>query len=216
MGVKALVDWRVSSHPVPYEEAVTAMEGRVRAIRGGEAPEMVWLLEHPPLYTAGTSAKRTDLLNARGLPVHETGRGGQYTYHGPGQRIAYVMVDLGKRGRDVRAFVTALEQWVIDTLGVFHIKGERRCGRVGIWVNHNGEDQKIAALGIRLRRWVSFHGIAINVNPDLSHFQGIVPCGLSQYGVTSCEALGVSLSLDEVDEALRAQWAHNKYLANLG
>jgi lipoyl(octanoyl) transferase len=210
-----MMDWRVSSHPIPYEKAIATMEERVRTIFEGITPEMVWLLEHPSLYTAGTSAKKSDLLNAKGLPVYETGRGGQYTYHGPRQRVGYVMIDLAKRGRDVRAFVTALEQWIIDTLSVFGIKGERRCGRVGIWVNHKGEDQKIAALGIRLRRWISFHGIAINVSPDLSHFQGIVPCGLSQYGVTSCEALGVSLSLAEMDEALRSQWAQNKYLANL-
>jgi lipoyl(octanoyl) transferase len=206
------VDWRVSSRLIPYEEAVTTMEGRVQAIIGGSAPEMAWLLEHPPLYTAGTSARPSALLDAKTLPIHETGRGGQYTYHGPGQRVAYVMIDLAKRKRDVRAFVAALEQWIIDTLGVFGIKGERRDGRVGIWVNQNGEDRKIAALGIRLRRWVSFHGIAINVNPDLSHFEGIVPCGLSHYGVTSCEALGVSLSLSELDEALRTQWRLNKYL----
>lgn len=208
----APMDWRVSSELIPYEEAVAAMEERVHAIFKGTSPEMVWLLEHPPLYTAGTSAKKTDLLNARGLTVYETGRGGQYTYHGPGQRIGYVMVDLAKRGRDVRAFVTALEQWIIDTLEVFGIQGERRCGRVGIWVSHKGEDQKIAALGIRLRRWVSFHGIAINVNPDLTHFQGIVPCGLPHYGVTSCETLGVSLSLSELDEALYDQWMKNRYL----
>ena len=207
-----LMEWRVSSDLVPYEEAITLMEERVNGIIEGSAEEMVWLLEHPPLYTAGSSAKKIDLLDATHLPVYETGRGGQYTYHGPGQRVAYVMIDLTKRKRDVRAFVTALEQWIIDTLKVFGITSERRSGRVGIWVNHQGQDQKIAALGIRLRRWVSFHGIAINVNPNLSHFQGIVPCGLSQFGVTSCETLGVNVSLPELDDVLRQQWSKNSYL----
>jgi lipoyl(octanoyl) transferase len=207
------MEWQVSPGFISYEEAVVTMEERAHAVFRGSAPEMVWLLEHPALYTAGTGAKGTDLLDASRLPVYKTGRGGQYTYHGPGQRVAYVMIDLAKRGRDIHAFVTALEQWIIDTLGVFGIKGERREGRIGIWVNQNGQEQKIAALGIRLRRWVSFHGIAINLNPDLSYFQGIVPCGLSQYGVTSCEALGVTLSLAELDEALRKQWGKNKYLS---
>ncbi len=207
------MDWRVSPDFIPYEEAVIFMEERVKSILEGTACEMVWLLEHPPLYTAGTSARTSDLLEPASLPVYETGRGGQYTYHGPGQRVAYVMIDLAKRSRDVRAFVTALEQWIIDSLDIFRIQGERRSGRVGIWVNQNGMDQKIAALGIRLRRWVSFHGIAINVRPDLSRFQGIVPCGLSHYGVTSCEALGVGVSLAELDEALRHQWLENNYLA---
>ena len=187
------------------------MEQRVADIREGVAPEMIWLLEHPPLYTAGTSAKGADLLDSKGLPVYETSRGGQYTYHGPGQRIAYVMIDLEKRGRDVHGFVTALEQWLIDTLAVFRIKGERRCGRIGIWVDNNGVDQKIAALGIRLRRWVSFHGIALNVNPDLTHFQGIVPCGLPQYGVTSCQALGVPILMAELDKTLQTQWEKNRH-----
>ena len=206
------MEWRVSPGLVPYEEAIALMEKRVGDILEGSAEEMVWLLEHPSLYTAGSSAKKDDLLDAARLPVYETGRGGQYTYHGPGQRVAYVMIDLTKRNRDVRAFVAALEQWIIDTLNVFGIVSERRRGRVGIWVNHKGQDQKIAALGIRLRRWISFHGIAINVNPDLSHFQGIVPCGLSQYGVTSCEVLGVTVSLAELDEVLRDQWLKNNYL----
>jgi lipoyl(octanoyl) transferase len=205
------MEWRVSPDLVPYEEAIKTMEERVSTICEGTTTEMVWLLEHPPLYTAGSSAKKNDLLDANGLPVYETGRGGQYTYHGPGMRIAYVMIDLTKRSRDVKAFVNALEQWIIDSLHVFGIIGERRCGRIGIWVNHNGQDQKIAALGIRLRRWVSFHGIAINVNPNLSHFDGIVPCGLSQFGVTSCEALGVPISLTELDEVLRQEWVKNEY-----
>jgi len=206
-----MVEWRIATGLVPYHEAMGVMEQRVKAISDGSSPELVWLLEHPPLYTAGTSAKLTDLLDQQRLPVYKTGRGGQYTYHGPGQRVAYVMVDLTKRKRDVKAFVTALEQWIIDTLVVFGIKGERRCNRVGIWVNHNGLDEKIAAIGVRLHRWISFHGIAINVNPDLSHFQGIVPCGLSQYGVTSCAALGVSISLVELDKALQSQWKKIPY-----
>ena len=204
-------EWRVSSELVSYEKAIAVMEQRVADIREGVAPEMIWLLEHPPLYTAGTSAKGADLLDSKGLPVYETSRGGQYTYHGPGQRIAYVMIDLEKRGRDVHGFVTALEQWLIDTLAVFRIKGERRCGRIGIWVDNNGVDQKIAALGIRLRRWVSFHGIALNVNPDLTHFQGIVPCGLPQYGVTSCQALGVPILMAELDKTLQTQWEKNRH-----
>jgi lipoyl(octanoyl) transferase len=210
-----MIEWRVSPDLVSYEEAVSTMEMRAKAIFEGCAQEMVWLLEHPPLYTAGSSAKSSDLLDATRLPVYETGRGGQYTYHGPGQRVAYVMIDLSKRGRDVKAFVNALEQWIIDTLAVFSVKGERRCGRVGIWVKHNSTDQKIAALGVRLRRWVSFHGIAINVNPDLTHFQGIVPCGLSEYGVTSCHELGVPISLAELDKSLQDQWARNDYLCRL-
>jgi lipoyl(octanoyl) transferase len=207
-----MLEWRVSSKPIPYEKAIEVMEQRATDIREGLAPEMIWLLGHDSLYTAGTSAKRSDLLDSKGFPVYESSRGGQYTYHGPGQRIAYIMIDLAKRGHDVRAFVTAMEQWMIDTLAVFGIQGERRPGRVGIWVDNNGADQKIAALGIRLRRWVSFHGIALNVNPDLNHFQGIVPCGLSQYGVTSCQELGVSLSMGELDKALQEQWEKNKYM----
>jgi len=206
------MEWRVSPEVVPYEEAIDFMEERVAAISRGTAQEMVWLLEHPPLYTAGSSAKKADLLVANTLPVYTTGRGGQYTYHGPGQRVAYVMIDLTKRNRDVRAFVKALEQWIIDTLQVFGIKGDRRCGRIGIWVDYKGQDQKIAALGVRLRRWVSFHGIAINVNPDLSHFKGIVPCGLADYGVTSCEDLGLTVTMAELDTALRQEWTKNAFL----
>lgn len=210
-----MIDWCVSEGLTPYEEAVKAMEERVQSIHAGLSSEMIWLLEHPPLYTAGTSAKPADLLEASRLPVFETGRGGEYTYHGPGQRVAYVMLDLAKRRRDVRAYVTALEQWIIDTLGVFGVKGERRSGRIGIWVQHQGQDQKIAALGIRLRRWISFHGISINVNPDLEHFQGIVPCGISEHGVTSFKALGVSVSLTELDQALQQQWLKNDFLCAL-
>lgn len=215
-GIRRMMDWCISKGLIPYEEAISTMEDRVKAIYQGSAPEMVWMLEHPPLYTAGSSAKQSDLLDGKTLPVYETGRGGQYTYHGPGQRVAYVMLDLSKRRRDVRFFVTALEQWIIDTLAVFAIKGERRCGRVGIWVEHEGRELKIAALGIRLRRWISFHGIAINVNPDLAHFKGIIPCGLTEYGVTSLKDLGVSISLAELDDALQRTWAENYYLWNNG
>jgi lipoyl(octanoyl) transferase len=207
-----MIEWKTSSGLVPYKEALATMEQRVEAICAHVAPELVWLVEHPPLYTAGTSAKRSDLLDTKRFPVYETGRGGQYTYHGPGQRVVYVMIDIAKRDRDVRAFVSALEQWIIDTLFSLGIKGERRCNRVGIWVSHEGRDQKIAALGVRLRRWVSFHGIAINVNPILSHFDGIVPCGLSAYGVTSCQALGVTMSLSDLDEALCLHWESNEFL----
>lgn len=179
------------------------MEERVAAIRRGEAPETVWLLEHPPVYTAGTSAREDELLDPR-FPVYRTGRGGRFTYHGPGQRVAYVMLDLARRGRDVRGFVHRLEQWLIDTLAVFGVRGERREGRVGIWVESPKGEAKIAALGVRLRRWVSFHGVSLNVDPDLSHFAGIVPCGLARYPVTSLAELGVRVSMAEVDAALRA------------
>ncbi len=182
------------------------MEARVAAIRDGTAPELVWLVEHPPLYTAGTSAKETDLLDENRFPVYETGRGGQYTYHGPGQRVAYVMLDLNHRGRDLRAYVHNLEQWVISTLARFSITGERREGRIGIWVDRGGgREDKIAAVGVRVRRWVTYHGIAINVAPDLSHFDGIVPCGIAEenLGVTSFADLGVQATMDEIDQALR-------------
>jgi lipoyl(octanoyl) transferase len=208
-----MLEWRVSKVIVPYEDAVASMEKRVEAIYRGDEPELIWLLEHPPLYTAGSSAKLSDLLDQTRLPVYETGRGGQYTYHGPGQRVVYVMIDLTKRTRDVKAFVRALEKWIIDTLHLFGIQGERRCDRVGIWVDNRGKEEKIAAIGVRLRRWVSFHGIAINVNPDLSHFQGIVPCGLDQYGVTSSAALGLNISMNELDKALKDQWVRNDYLS---
>jgi lipoyl(octanoyl) transferase len=208
------MEWITSTGLVPYEEAVAAMEQRVSDIHHGTKPELMWFLEHPPLYTAGSSSKATDLLDDKHLPVYETGRGGQYTYHGPGQRIVYVMLDLTTRGRDVKAFVHTLEQWIIDSLGVLGIQGERRCGRIGIWVQNQGREEKIAALGVRLRRWVSYHGIAININPDLSHFQGIVPCGLSNFGVTSCAALGVDVSLNELDFILKEQWQKQDYFSN--
>ncbi len=202
------LEWRVSATPVPYEEAVAEMERRVAAIRAGAAPELVWLLEHPPLYTAGTSARPEDLLDARRLPVHRTGRGGQYTYHGPGQRVAYVMLDLRQRGTDIRAFVCALEDWLIRTLALLGLKGERRRGRVGIWIAAgDGSERKIAALGVRVRHWVSFHGVALNVDPDLAHYAGIVPCGIREHGVTSLAAEGVTVTLAQVDDALRRCFA---------
>ena len=200
-------EWRISDAPVDYPDAVAAMEGRVAAIRDGTAAEQVWLLEHPPLYTAGTSARAEDLLAPNRFPVFRTGRGGQYTYHGPGQRVAYVMVDLKPRGADLRAFVWRLEEWVIRTLAQFAIRGERRHGRVGIWVDRGaGRDDKIAAIGVRVRRWVTFHGISINVDPDLSHFDGIVPCGIRGHGVTSLVGLGHPVTMADVDSALRLAW----------
>src|SRR6476646_10602344 len=202
------VEWRISDAPVPYPEAVAAMEARVAAIAAGEAPELVWLLEHPPLYTSGTSGRPADLLDPR-FPIFATGRGGQLTYHGPGQRVAYVMLDLKRRRPDVRAFVAGLEEWIIRTLAAFNVRGERREDRVGVWVRRPDKgahhEDKIAAIGVRLRRWVSFHGIAINVEPDLSHFSAIVPCGVvdPRYGVTSLVDLGLPLTMEDVDIALR-------------
>ena len=182
--------------------AVEFMERRVAEIRVGRMPETVWLLEHPPLYTAGTSARDEELLAPDRFPVYRTGRGGQFTYHGPGQRVAYVMLDLDRRGRDIRAHVRALETWIIATLATFGIAGERRDGRVGIWIDRGGVEEKIAAIGVRVRHWVTYHGIALNVAPDLSHFDGIVPCGIREFGVTSLHALGVNIELDQVDAAL--------------
>jgi lipoyl(octanoyl) transferase len=208
----AAVEWRVSEAPVGYAEAVAAMESRAAAIADGRAPELVWLLEHPPLYTSGTSGKAADLLQAR-FPVFESGRGGQVTYHGPGQRVAYVMLDLKARRPDVRAYVAALEQLIIRTLDAFNVKGERREDRVGVWVARPdkgpGHEDKIAAIGVRLRRWVSFHGIAINVEPDLGHFASIVPCGVvdPRYGVTSLVDLGLPVAMTDVDVALRQAFA---------
>lgn len=205
-GLAAPVEWRVSPGLIPYEAAVEAMEARAEAIAAGGAPELVWLLEHPPLYTAGTSARREDLLDAARLPVFWTGRGGQFTYHGPGQRVAYVLLDLKRRRPDVRAFVAALEDWLIRALIPFGIEGELRDGRVGVWVRRPekgaGAEDKIAALGVRVRRWVSFHGISLNVEPNLSHYAGIVPCGVQGPGVTSLVDLGHPVSMDEVDAAL--------------
>jgi lipoyl(octanoyl) transferase len=209
----APVEWRISDALVPYADAVAFMEARVAGIVAGTAPELIWLLEHPPLYTAGTSARAADLVDAR-FPVHKSGRGGQFTYHGPGQRVIYAMLDLNRGNPDLRAFVRALEAWIIAVLSTFDVKGERRADRIGVWVSRpekprgkNGEiaEDKIAAIGIRVRRWVSFHGIALNVAPDLSHFSGIVPCGISaaQFGVTSLRDLGLPASMSEVDVALR-------------
>jgi lipoyl(octanoyl) transferase len=202
------VEWRISDAPVPYPDAVAAMEQRVAAIATGDAAELVWLLEHPPLYTSGTSGKSADLLDPR-FPVFQTGRGGQLTYHGPGQRVAYVMLDLKRRRPDVRAYVAGLEEWIIGTLASFNVRGERREDRVGVWVRRpdkgEGFEDKIAAIGVRLKRWVSFHGISINVEPDLSHFSAIVPCGVAdpRFGVTSLVDLGHPVALTDVDIALR-------------
>jgi len=194
------LEWRLSDASVPYPDAVADMEARAESItRGG--PEQVWLLEHPPIYTAGTSAKESDLLDAR-FPVFQTGRGGQFTYHGPGQRIGYVMLDLKRRKPDVRAYVHDLEEWIIRALKDFNVKGERRADRVGIWVVNGSREDKIAAIGVRLRRWVTLHGISLNVDPDLSHFTGIVPCGVTQHGVTSLSQLGLPVSMHDVDVAL--------------
>jgi lipoyl(octanoyl) transferase len=210
---QSMVEWTHLPGLAPYVATLAAMEARVAAIAAGDAPEAVWLLEHPPLYTSGTSTNPADLLDAR-FPVHVAGRGGQYTYHGPGQRVAYVMLDLNKRGRDVRQFVCALENWVIATLADFNVKGERRTGRVGVWVSRPDKggptgptpEDKIAAIGVKLRRWVSFHGISINVEPDLTHFAGIVPCGIRDHGVTSLVDLGLPVTMDDLDVALKAQF----------
>ena len=201
------VEWRVSGGLTVYPEAVNFMENRAKAIAAGEAREQIWLLEHPPLYSAGTSAKAADLVEPERFDVFESGRGGQYTYHGPGQRVGYVMLDLRKRGRDVAAFVRGLEQWIIETLAEFDVTAERRCGRVGVWVVlPDGSEAKIAAIGVRLKKWVSFHGISINVSPDLSHFGGIVPCGIQEHGVTSLKALGKTADMENLDMALKVNF----------
>ncbi len=198
------LEWRFDDRPVAYPDALARMEARVAEIRAGTAPEMIWLLEHPPLYTAGTSARAQDLLDPGRLPVYRTGRGGQYTYHGPGQRVAYVMLDLKRRGCDVRRFVRDLEDWLIATLARLNVTGERRAGRVGIWVERGrGQEDKVAAIGVRIRRWVSYHGVALNVEPDLSHFDGIVPCGIQGHGVTSLVDLGLPVAMADVDVALK-------------
>ena len=205
------VAWRVSDSATPYEAAVDAMQTRAAAIAAGKEPELVWLLEHPPLYTAGTSAKPGELIEAR-FPVFESGRGGQMTYHGPGQRVAYVMLDLKRRGPDVRRFVATLEEWIIRTLAAFNVRGERREDRIGVWVRRpdkgEGFEDKIAAIGIRVTQWVTLHGMALNVEPDLTHFSGIVPCGVSEqrYGVTSLADLGIPVSMPEVDMVLRREF----------
>ncbi len=201
------MEWLKSQDFVDYPTAVTEMERRVGGIRAGAAGEAVWLLEHPPLYTAGTSAKAEDLLNSQ-FPVFDSGRGGQYTYHGPGQRVAYVMLDLKKSQQvpDIKKYVWQLEEWIIRSLAHFGVNGERREGRVGIWVVTPKGEEKIAAIGVRVRHWVTYHGISINVNPDLAHFSGIVPCGIAEHGVTSLAALGVKADMAAVDDALRAEW----------
>ncbi|WP_181701927.1 lipoyl(octanoyl) transferase LipB [Chthonobacter albigriseus] len=203
----APVEWVVEPDLTDYAAAVAEMDARVAAIADGQAPERVWLVEHPPLYTAGTSADPADLIEPDRFPVFATGRGGQYTYHGPGQRVAYVMLDLKRRRQDVRAFVAALEAWIIATLGAFNVRGERREDRVGVWVRRPdrgiGAEDKIAAIGIRVRRWVTFHGISLNVEPDLSHFSGIVPCGVTEHGVTSLVDLGLPVTMEDADVALR-------------
>jgi lipoyl(octanoyl) transferase len=206
----SVTDWQISDALVSYPIAMEAMEARVGQIAAGEKPECVWLLEHPPLYTAGTSAAPSDLKDPDRFDVYEAGRGGQYTYHGPGQRIAYVMLDLKRRSPDVRQFVAAVEQWTIGTLKRFNIEGERRDDRVGVWVARPGTahatEDKIAAIGIRIRKWVTFHGMAINVEPDLEHYQGIVPCGVSEHGITSFHQLGHLASMAEVDQVLREEF----------
>lgn len=213
-----MVEWKISDGLTDYETAVQVMEQRAVAIAEGAADELIWLLEHPPLYTAGTSAKVDDLLDPDRFPVYPSKRGGQYTYHGPGQRVVYVMLDLNKRGRDIRAFVKALETWVIETLDQFNITGHIREGRVGVWVERPDKPQnpdgslhedKIAAIGIRLKKWVSYHGISINLEPDLAHFDGIVPCGITQHGVTSLVDLGLPVGMDDLDAALRQTFSNS-------
>jgi lipoyl(octanoyl) transferase len=208
----APVDWIIADGLVAYPEALAAMKARAAAIAEGTASEAVWLLEHPPLYTAGTSATAGDLLAPDRFPVYDAGRGGQYTYHGPGQRVAYVMLDLRERGRDVRCLVQGLEGWLIDTLAAFNVRAERREGRIGVWVRRPdkgaGREDKIAAIGVRVSKWVTFHGIALNVAPELGHFSGIVPCGIADQGVTSLEDLGQLASMQDVDIALKAAFEH--------
>jgi len=205
------VEWIISSGLVEYPDALKAMDERVDSIQKGSAKELVWLLEHPPLYSAGTSAKPKDLLTPNRFPVFKTGRGGQYTYHGPGQRVAYIMLDLNRRRRDIRAFVSSLETWIINTLSKFNIRGERRSDRIGIWVrrtdlNNSDREDKIGAIGIRIKRWVTLHGISINVSPDLEHFGGIIPCGIDGYGVTSFEDIGQPLEVYDLDVELRTEF----------
>jgi lipoyl(octanoyl) transferase len=211
-----MVEWTILPGLQDYADTLAAMEARAGAIAAGEAPEAVWLLEHPPLYTAGTSARVADLTDPHRFPVFAAGRGGQYTYHGPGQRVVYVMLDLNRRGRDVRRFVCALENWVIATLAAFNVRAERRTGRVGVWVvrpdrpallDGTPAEDKIAAIGVKLRRWVSFHGLSINVEPDLSHFDGIVPCGIRDHGVTSLVDLGLPVTMADLDVALQQTFA---------
>lgn len=201
------VEWQISEKPVDYPTAIATMESRVQAIHAGQARELVWLLEHPPLYTAGTSARPADLLTPDRFPVYQTGRGGQYTYHGPGQRVAYVMLNLQRRGADIRRYICMLEKWLIRSIAHFGVEGGTRDGRVGIWIDRgHGREDKIAAIGVRVRRWVTFHGVALNVDPDLTHFDGIVPCGIREHGVTSLWDLGHTPTMAEVDMALKAEF----------
>ncbi|MGE3396778.1 MAG: lipoyl(octanoyl) transferase LipB [Sphingomonas sp.] len=208
------IEWRVSDTLIPYPAALAEMEARAAAIRAGTAGELVWLLEHPPLYTAGTSADPAELLNPQGFPVYAAGRGGRYTYHGPGQRVVYLMLDLDRRGRDLRHYVHSLEQWAIDALATFDIEARRAAGRIGIWVDQNGTEAKIGAIGVRVRRWVTMHGLAINVAPALGDYSGIVPCGIADYPVTSLKALGRAANLAAMDRALANGF--NGFLAMLG
>lgn len=200
--IPAEIEWRISDAPVAYEDALAFMEQRAAAIWAGEAPECVWLLEHPPLFTAGTSADPDELLNPMDFPVYDAGRGGRYTYHGPGQRVGYVMLDLEKRGKDIRRFVHALEGWMIDALAELGVAAHRADGRIGIWVGDGASEAKIGALGVRVKRWVTLHGFALNVAPDLTHFSGIVPCGIMEFGVTSLDELGKQIPMTMVDAAL--------------
>jgi len=196
------LEWRETPGLVPYPEALAEMERRQQAILAGDAPELIWLLEHPPLYTAGTSADPAELFNPQGFPVYEAGRGGRYTYHGPGQRVGYVLLDLNRRGRDVRHFVHSLEGWLIGALGDLGVEARRACGRIGIWVDHAGTEAKVGAIGVRVRRWVTMHGFSINIDPELSHFSGIVPCGIAEFPVTSLRELGVSNGKNRLDKGL--------------
>ena len=207
MKADAQIEWKIANDLVDYNEALNFMEERVAKINEGQASELVWLVEHPPLYTSGTSSKESDLLTPKGFPVYYAGRGGQYTYHGPGQRVVYVMLDLNKRGRDVRKYVANLERWIIESLAEFNVIGETREGRVGVWVERDGgREDKIAAIGVRVRKWITFHGICINVEPDLSHYSGIVPCGISEHGVTSLVDLGLPVNMNDLDATLKKTW----------
>lgn len=202
------IEWKIDKNLVDYQKALAFMEERVADIHEGRANELVWFVEHPPLYTSGTSSKESDLLAPKRFPVYYAGRGGQYTYHGPGQRVVYVMLDLNKRGRDVRKFIANLERWIIESLAEFNVVGETREGRVGVWVEREGgREDKIAAIGVRVRKWVTFHGICINVEPDLSHYTGIVPCGISEHGVTSLVDLGLPANMDDLDAMLKKTWS---------
>ena len=205
-GAPPSIDWRISDKPVPYPDALGEMEARAAAVRAGEARELVWLLEHPPLFTAGTSADPAELFNPRGFPVFEAGRGGRYTYHGPGQRVGYLILDLEKRGKDIRCFVHSLEGWMIAALGRLGVAARREPGRIGIWTGSGASEAKVGAIGVRVKRWVTLHGFSINVEPDLSHFGGIVPCGIAEYGVTSLAAVGADSGMDALDAALRNEF----------